>query len=170
MKLQRLLPLTGLALALLLATTPTLAANRLSLGTAGSFGVLAGSAVTNIGATQVQGDVGVSPGLAITGWPPGTLSGTIHAGDAVADLAQNDASIAYDKAGAQGCGTNLTGQDLGGQTLLPGVYCFDSSAQLTGQLTLDGRGESGPIHLPDWQHAHHRQQCPCVADQRSPAL
>ena len=101
MKLQSVLPLTGLALALLLATTPTLAANRLSLGTAASFGVLAGSAVTNTGATQVKGDIGVSPGLAITGWPPGILSGTVHAGDAVADQAQNDASIAYAKAAEQ---------------------------------------------------------------------
>ncbi|MDQ5825853.1 MAG: ice-binding family protein [Chloroflexota bacterium] len=108
------------------------------LGTAGSFGVLAGSAVTNTGPTTVDGDVGVSPATSVTGFPPGFLNGTIHAGDAVAAQAQSDASTAYNDAAGQPCDSNLTGQNLGGLTLSPGVYCFDSSAQLTGQLTLDG--------------------------------
>ncbi|MDQ5868046.1 MAG: ice-binding family protein, partial [Chloroflexota bacterium] len=65
------------------------------LGTAGSFGVLAGSAVTNTGPTTVDGDVGVSPGTSVTGFPPGVTTGTIHAGNAVAAQAQSDASTAY---------------------------------------------------------------------------
>ncbi|HEX8600406.1 MAG TPA: ice-binding family protein [Chloroflexia bacterium] len=108
------------------------------LGTAGSFGVLAGSAITNTGPTTVDGDVGVSPGTSVTGFPPGIATGTIHTGDAVAAQAQSDASTAYSDAAGQACDFNLTGQNLGGLTLSPGVYCFDSSAQLTGQLTLDG--------------------------------
>jgi len=66
--------------------------------------------------------------------------GTIHAGDAVAALAQSDAATASLALVAQTCDTDLTGQDLGGLTLAPGVYCFDTSAQLTGMLTLTGAG------------------------------
>ena len=117
------------------------------LGTAASFGVLAGSAVTNTGPTRVMGDLGVSPGSAVSGFPPGIVSGTIHAGDSVALQAQNDAIIAYNSAAGQTCDLNLTGQDLGGMTLAPGVYCFASSAQLTGQLTLDGQGNPNSIFI-----------------------
>jgi type VI secretion system secreted protein VgrG len=68
------------------------------------------------------------------------IGGTIHAADAVALQAQNGVTTAYNFLAGQACGTDLTGQDLGGLTLTPGVYCFSSSAQLTGTLTLDGPG------------------------------
>ncbi len=122
------------------ATTPT-------LGTAGTFGVLAGSTVTNTGPTTVIGDLGVSPGTAVTGFPPGLVSGVIHAGDAVATQAQTDATTAYNAAAGQPCDVTLTGQDLGGKTLTPGVYCFASSAQLTGQLILDGQGNPSSVFI-----------------------
>ncbi len=119
-----------------------------SLGTAASFAVLAGSAVNNTGPTIVTGDLGVSPGSAVTGFPPGiVVDGTIHASDAVALQAQNDVTTAYNDLAGQACDTNLTGQDLGGQTLLPGVYCFDTSAQLTGALTLDGLGDADAVFV-----------------------
>jgi len=87
----------------------------------------------------VNGDLGVSAGNAVTGFPPGiVVDGTIHAGDAVAAQAQSDLTAAYNALVGQPCGTNLTGQDLGGLTLLAGVYCFSTSAQLTGDLTLSG--------------------------------
>ncbi len=117
------------------------------LGTAGSFGVLAGSAVTNTGPTNVMGDLGVSPGSSVTGFPPGVVAGTIHAGDSVAAQAQSDATIAYNNAAGQSCDFQLTGQDLGGLTLTSGVYCFDSSAQLTGQLTLNGQGNPNSVFI-----------------------
>ncbi len=112
-----------------------------TLGTAANFAVLGSSTVTCTGASIITGDLGVSPGSAITGFPvPCTDVGTIHAADAVALQAQNDVTTAYNFLAGQACNTNLTGQDLGGLTLTPGVYCFTSSAQLTGILTLSGAG------------------------------
>jgi len=108
-----------------------------AMGAAQSFAVLGATTVTNTGPTSVLGNLGVSPGTAITGFPPGVVTGTIHAADAVAAQAQVDAAAAYGTLAGEVCNTNLTGQDLGGMTLTPGVYCFDSSAQLTGTLILD---------------------------------
>jgi len=115
------------------------------LGSAQSFAVLGASMVTNTGPTIITGDLGVSPGTAVTGFPPGRLTGgTLHAGDATATAAQAAAHTAYGNLVAQACGTNLTGKTLGTSPgaveLSPGVYCFDSSAQLTGTLTLNGDG------------------------------
>jgi type VI secretion system secreted protein VgrG len=114
-----------------------------SLGRAGSFAVLGGSTVTNTGATAITGDLGVSsPGVSVTGFPPGTMArGAQHVGDPAANQAQADAQGAYAVLAGKACNTPLTGQDLGGKSLSPGVYCFTSSAQLTGQLVLDGRGK-----------------------------
>jgi len=114
-----------------------------SLGRAASFAVLGGSTVTSTGATAITGDLGVSsPGVSVTGFPPGTMTrGAQYVGDPVANQAQADAQSAYAVLAGQACSTPLTGQDLGGKTLAPGVYCFTSSAQLTGQLVLDGRGK-----------------------------
>jgi len=137
LKSSWLLATAGCA-ALLCGASPALAQ---SLGTAASFAVLGGSTVTNTGPSVVAGDLGVSPGSAVTGFPPGiVIGGTIHAADAVALQAQNDVTTAYNFLAGQACGTDLTGQDLGGLTLTPGVYCFSSSAQLTGTLTLNGAG------------------------------
>jgi hypothetical protein len=115
------------------------------LASAQTFAVLGASTVTNTGPSIITGDLGVSPGTAVTGFPPGTVTGgIIHAGDATALSAQADAHTAYAALVAEICGTNLTGKTLGTSpgavTLSPGVYCFDSSAQLTGTLTLNGNG------------------------------
>jgi hypothetical protein len=114
-----------------------------------SFAVLAGTTVTNTATpTTVTGDLGVSPGTAVTGFPPGVVTGgTIHAGDPVAAQAQSDLTTMYNALASTPCDTDLTGQDLGGKTLTPGIYCFSSSAQLTGTLTLDGQGQSGAIFI-----------------------
>jgi hypothetical protein len=118
------------------------------LGTAQSFAVLGGTTVTNTGATTVHGDLGVNPGLAITGFPPGLVTGgAIHSGDAVSLQAQNDTTIAYDVLAGEAPTADLTGQDLGGMTLTPGVYHFSSSAFLTGELTLDAVGDPDAVFV-----------------------
>lgn len=117
---------------------------EIQLGSAGNFAVLAGSTVTSTGATVIDGgDVGVNPGTAITGFAPGILVAPFmfHSGDAVALQAQTDLAMAYSSAELLAVSQDLTGQDLGGLTLLPGVYRFSSSAQLTGTLTLDNQGD-----------------------------
>jgi type VI secretion system secreted protein VgrG len=118
------------------------------LGTAANFAVLGGSTVTNTGNSVIVGSVGVSPGTAITGFPPGTVSGGAqHAGDAAATQAQTDLAAAYSVAFGEAPTQVLTGQDLGGLTLTPGVYRFSNAAQLTGILTLNGLGNANPIFV-----------------------
>lgn len=116
------------------------------LGTADSFAVLGASTVTSAGTagTILYGDLGVFPGLAITGFPPGiVVNGTTYAGGAVAQQAQIDALAAYNTLGTNSVTSDLTGQDLGTVgTLQPGVFNFDTSAQLTGTLILDGTNNS----------------------------
>ncbi len=117
-----------------------------NLGSAASFVALASSTLTNTGPGVFVGDVGVSPGTSITGFPPGTVRrGTIYMGGPVAALAQNDATIAYNALEDQTCNVDLTGKDLGGKTLTPGVYCFNTSAQLTGALVLDALGNPSAV-------------------------
>jgi hypothetical protein len=120
-----------------------------ALGSAGTFAVLAGSTVTNTGATTtIQGDVGVSPGAAIVGIPAGQPNpGAIYAAVPPAPAAQTDLTTAYNDLAGRACGTNLTSLDLGGMTLPPGVYCFNTSAGLTGTLTLDGQGNPNAVFV-----------------------
>jgi subtilisin family serine protease len=119
-----------------------------SLGAAQGFAVLGGSTVTNTGVTLVSGDLGVSPGTAVTGFLFGIgVSGTIHSADAVTLAAKNAVTTAYNDLAGRACTKDLTGQDLGGLTLTDGVYCFSSSAQLTGTLTLDAQGNADAVFI-----------------------
>ena len=129
------------ALVVLIWPATALAATDPGLGTAGNFAVLAGTTITNTGPSWITGAIGVAPGSAITGFPPGT-SGPQHGGDSVAITAKTDLTAAYTNAAGQPCpGTNnFNGVNLGGKTLVPGVYCQTTAPTLTGTLTLDGGG------------------------------
>jgi len=129
-------------------TTGTTGIAPVDLGTAASFGVLAGSTVTNTGPTIVNGDLGVSPGAAVTGFPPGVVNGTIYAGDAVAAQAKLDLTTAYlDAAGRTTAPITVSG-NLGGQTLAPGLYKSTSSLEITsGDLTLDAQGDENAVWI-----------------------
>ncbi|WP_405177566.1 ice-binding family protein [Nocardia sp. NBC_01377] len=118
-----------------------------NVGTASTFAVLGAATVTNGGATAITGDLGVSPGTAVTGFPPGTVtSGTIHAGDATAAQAHTDLQTAYlDAVGRIPTGFVLT--DLGGQTLTSGVYKAVAGIGLTGTVTLDGQGDPSAVFI-----------------------
>jgi hypothetical protein len=121
------------------------AATDPGLASAAPFAVLAGTTVTNTGATVVNGQLGVFPGAAVTGFggaPNGTINGAQHNGDSVAGVAQTDLTAAYVNAAAQPCPAtnNLSNQNLGGKTLVPGVYCQTTAPTLTGTLTLNGSG------------------------------
>jgi hypothetical protein len=136
--LTALLVMMGSPLPDVLASPAAVAPN---LGSAASFVGLASSILTNTGPGVFVGDVGVSPGTAVIGFPPGTVRrGTIYKAGPVAAQAQIDANSAYNNLAGQTCNIDLTGKDLGGMTLTPGVYCFNTSAQLTGALVLDALG------------------------------
>lgn len=118
------------------------------LGTASSYAVLAGSAVTNTGPTVLSGDLGVSPGSAVTGFPPGLVTnGTTHVADAPALQAKDDLTTAYNDAAGRSTTTDVTGVDLGGQTLVSGVYEDTSGMQLTGTVTLDAQGDPDAVFI-----------------------
>jgi len=137
------------AIALVIASQPALAQTvPVGLGTAASFAVLAGTTVTNTGPSTVSGDLGVSPGTAVTGFPPGTVSdGTIHSADGVAGDAQSDLTTAYNDAAGRSPTASVPGFIGAGQTLAPGVYKASSSLDVGGSLTLDGGGDPNAVFI-----------------------
>ena len=112
------------------------------LDSADSFAVLGNSTVANTGNTVLNGNLGVYPGLTITGFSPGIVNGATYAGGSVAAQAQADVLTAYTALSSEASIQDLTGQDLGGLTLGPGVRNFSAVAQLTGTLILDAQGNS----------------------------
>ena len=141
---NRVWPAALLAAVFGLATAPTAQAQSLD-----SFAVLGGSTVTNTGPTVITGNVGVSPGAAITGFPPGIVNApyTVYRANAVALQAQSDLTTAYNVLASRPTTADLTGVDLGGQTLNPGVYNFNTGAQLTGTVTLDAAGNPNAVFI-----------------------
>jgi Ice-binding-like len=118
------------------------------LGAAGNFVVLAGSTVTNTGPSSVTGDLGVSPGTAVTGFGPGILAGAQHAGDLIAGQGEAALTTAYNDAARRIlCPVTVAG-NLGGQTLTPGLYKSTSSLEISsGNLVLDARGAANAVFI-----------------------
>jgi len=114
-----------------------------SLGAASTFGVLAGQSVTNSGATVINADLGIWPGNTLTGAP--TVSGATELGNATAQNAQSDLTVAYNDAAGRAAGHTIAG-DLGGLTLAPGVYKSTSTLEITSaDVTLDAGGDSNAV-------------------------
>ncbi len=124
----------------------SLAQPPVNLGTASNFAVLAGSTVTNTGFSLVNGDLGLSPGSDVSGFPPGIVNGTQHVADGVALQAQNDLTTAYNDAAGRTPDTTVT--ELGGTTVTPGVYNSASGTfEITGILTLDAQGDPNGVFI-----------------------
>lgn len=133
-----------LASALALYAAPAAMAAPVNLATASPFVVLGGTTVTNTGPSVLNGDLGVSPGTALTGFGlPAVVNGATHANDAVAAQAQSDLTSAYNVAAGQAVapGDDLSGTNLGNRVLGPGAYRYTSAALLNGALTLDAAGD-----------------------------
>jgi Ice-binding-like len=153
LKIQRIALAAAVLGMLALPLTTNAAATPVNLGSAASFAVLGNSTVTNTGATIVTGDLGVSPGTAVTGFPPGTVSGTTYTGTGAAQ-AHTDLATAYNAALAQPADFTLaTVAELStvvaapGVTYLPGVYDAPSSINLAATMTLDGGGDPDAIWI-----------------------
>lgn len=114
-----------------------------------NLAVLAGASITNTGATNITGDMGLSPGTSIGGFPPGILNGTIHINDAIANQAKLDLVAAYNNAAGRTATDMLTvSGNLGGLTLTPGLYKSTSSLSLSsGNLTFDAKGNSDAVFI-----------------------
>jgi len=139
---RTVLSVSLVALVILLWPATAFAATDPGLRTAGNFAVLSGTPnIANTGPSWISGEMGIAPGCAVTGFPPG-VSGVQHRCDAVALQAKTDLTAAYTRAANAPCpGTNnFTGVNLGGKTLVPGVYCQTTAPTLTGTLTLNGSG------------------------------
>ncbi len=143
---------TGVAMAadFVWTFTPMACPGPIAAGASCSFGILAGSTVTNTGLTNVSGDVGVWPGSAIVGFPPGVITGMMHAADPVAMAAQGALTTSYNNAaGAPSPSGNALPPDIGGITYPAGVYhtMAQPSLGITGNLTLDGNGDPNAVFI-----------------------
>ena len=145
---RRSLPAAALlgTFAVVLAAGAQAAAVPVPLGTAESFVVLAGSGITNTGATTLTGDIGTFPTTSLSNTGSLTLTGTDHGGDVVTQGAKNDLVTAYDAAAGQGP-VQATDVQLGGLTLTPGVYSSGGELQITGALTLDANGDPNAVFV-----------------------
>ncbi|MBN2840504.1 MAG: DUF3494 domain-containing protein [Coriobacteriia bacterium] len=128
--------------AISMAAEPTV-----QLGATEDFAILAGTTITNTGDSEILGDVGVSPGSALTGFDTVTLDGETHSNDALAIEAQTDWVTAYNDAVARPVTTILASPELGGLTLTPGVYSSGGALALTGELFLDGLGDPESVFI-----------------------
>jgi hypothetical protein len=114
-----------------------------------NFAVLAGSAVTSTGATNITGDLGLSPGSSIGGFPPGILTGTQRINDLIVNQAKLDLTAAYnDAAGRTSTDIVTLSGNIGGLTLTPGLYKSTSSLALSsGDVTFDAKGDASAVFI-----------------------
>ncbi|MGA7305158.1 MAG: ice-binding family protein, partial [Rhodothermales bacterium] len=141
--------LVGVAAFILMIPADALSQSAVNLGDAAPFGVLGASTVTNTGATTVDGNLGVNPGTAVTGFPPGSVAGTIYTGtDQPGVDGQTDLTTAYNNAAGQTPVTETLAQ-LGGRTLVPGIYKSAAVMNFTNNtdLTLNAEGNANAVWI-----------------------
>jgi hypothetical protein len=129
------------------APTSAIATQKtVNLGAAARFAVLAAATVTNTGPSVITGDLGVSPGTAVTGFPPGRMSkGAIHSADSAAAAAQISLTHAYADAASR-TPTATVGTELGGKTFGPGIYS-NTTLGITGTVTLNAKGNPKAVFI-----------------------
>lgn len=167
MKISRLIPVVAITIAVLVAAcnnhddpspssknpavipVQATAQNSVVLGSTSTLAVLAGASITSTGATNITGDIGLSPGSSIGGFPPGILTGTQHINDASATQAKLDLTAAYnDLAGRTSTDIVTLSGNIGGLTLTPGLYKSTSSLAISsGDLTFDAKGNADAIFI-----------------------
>lgn len=130
-------------------TLQTTVQSAVPLAGASSLAIIAGSSITNTGSTNVTGDIGLSPGTSVGGFPPGILVGTLHINDAIATQAKLDLTAAYnDAAGRSATDMVTVSGNIGGLTLTPGLYKSTSSLSISsGDLTFDARGDANAVFI-----------------------
>ena len=127
----------------------TVVQSGISMGGTSSLALLAGESVTNTGATSINGDIGLSPGTSIDGFPPGEFTGTLHVNDTIANQAKLDLTTAYnDAAGRTSTDIVVLSGNIGGLTLTPGLYKSTSSLAISsGDLTFDAKGNANAVFI-----------------------
>lgn len=127
----------------------TTAQATVPLAGAANFAVLAGSGISSTGATHITGDLGLSPGTSVSGFPPGILVGTQHVNDAIANQAKSDLTAAYnDAAGRTATDMVTLSGNIGGLRLTPGLYKSTSSlAVSSGDVTFDALGNPNAVFI-----------------------
>ncbi|MDO8988887.1 MAG: ice-binding family protein [Sideroxyarcus sp.] len=130
-------------------TGTALAPGSIALGSAGTFGIMATSAITSTGASIINGDVSLDPGTSMTGFPPAIVNGEIHINDTVSEQARLDLLSAYNSAKSLPPGTTISaGADLGALYLSgipPGTYTSGSTMLVATPLTLDAGGNANAV-------------------------
>jgi hypothetical protein len=123
--------------------------NTIDFGSAMNLAVLAGSGITNTGATIITGDMALSPGTSVGGFPPGILNGTLHINDSLANNAKLILTAAYnDAAGRTATDLVSIAGNIGGLTLSPGLYKSTSSLAISsGDLTFDAKGNADAVFI-----------------------
>src|SRR5690349_11931303 len=121
----------------------------IALGATSTFAILSGSTITSTGATVITGDLGLSPGSSVGGFPPGILNGTQHINDVLVNQAKLDLTVAYNDAAGRTCTDMVTlSGNIGGLTLTPGLYKSTSSLAISsGDLTFDAKGDANAIFI-----------------------
>jgi hypothetical protein len=140
---------SGPSAPLMVIPTQTTTQGPVAMGAAVNLAILAGTAVSNTGATVITGDLGLSPGTSVGGFPPGILNGTLHINDAIATQAKLDLTAAYnDVAGRTATDIVTLSGNIGGLTLTPGLYKSTSSLAISsGDLTFDAKGNPNAIFI-----------------------